>query len=217
MKIQLSLAVPTLLILICPLISTGQESQQLRELGQVKKAQVHILLTDGSGRDIGDGVIASFKSRTTGKDYAKEFHENRAAAVPYGSYDLKVYKTAFATAWRSVDVYAPDIWVLVGLRFGEELPAFPVAWHTLNGTMKKFSAELDPVYVRLVGLYSSYTADARVSLILDSRTFQFAGIIPNGRFVLLFFDGKGLLCTMPIEIPKDLNVEVDLAGGGCSR
>ena len=196
MKIQLALILPILMILNWPHASTGQEST-LPQLKQAK-AQVHILLTDGSSRDIGEGVIASFKSRTTGKDFAKEFRENRATAIPYDSYDLKVYRTGFSTAWRSVDVYAPEIWVLVGLRVGEELPEFPAARHTLNGTIKKFGAELDPVHVRLVGLYSSYMADARVSLTLDSRTFQFAGIIPDGRFVLLFFNGKGLLCTMPI-------------------
>lgn len=199
--------------LICPYQSTGQQSE-LERL-RYAKARVHIVLTDGAGRNIGAGVVASFEN-PEGVDFAKTFHENNAAAIPYDVYNLEVYQTGSSTVRRTVDVFAPEVWVVVGLKLGEEKPQFPVARMTVIGKIKHLANPEWPVYVRLVGVYSNYLADDRVSVSGNPRTFQIAGIIPDGKFVLLFHSDKGLLCTMPIELPKDKNLEIDDLEG-CHR
>lgn len=184
---------PLLVLFLVSYNSIGQNSEH--QSLEHAKARVRIVLKDRVGHDLGGGIVVSFKSRGNGKDFAKNFHVNDASEIPFGSYDLEVYKTGWFTTWRTVDVYAPEVWVLVGLEVGTELPEFPAPNRNIIGRIQHVDPSEEPIYIRMVGLYSSYLADAKLNSSGNSGTFQIAGRIPDGRFMLLIIGRSGLLCN----------------------
>src|SRR5262249_36494783 len=118
-----------LVFLLVPITSAGQQ--------QARKATVHVVVVDGFGRDLGEAKVASFKDTAeTGHDLARQFHKNQATGVPYSVYEVRVQHTGYFTASVKAQVFQPDVWLVVALRYGEELPMFPAPRVQLSGTIK---------------------------------------------------------------------------------
>lgn len=180
-------------------------------------SNVHIILTEGFGRDIGSGIVKSFKN-TDGKDFAKSFHENNAFRIPYGIYDMEMEKDAWSPASREVHIYSPDVWIVVGMKGGEDERQCDVPQVSLNGKIIHSSRADEPIYLRLVGLYSGFLADERMQFHGEVGTFQFAGNMPYGKYLLLIRGNQGLLCTQELAINTyEERIEVDLSGSACSE
>lgn len=83
------------------------------------------------GDEVEEFTVHSFKRLNAGKDYASAFDGDTVREIPYGLYRLMVVTSGFRAAVRYVDVYQPEVWVVVGMDFGSigESPA-------LHGTIK---------------------------------------------------------------------------------
>src|SRR5437899_2077824 len=115
--------------------------------GQARKATVHVVFVDGFGRDLGEAKVVSFKDTDNDHDLARQFHNNRATGVPYSVYEVRVVKVGYVTAFVNAQVFQPDVWLVVALRPGEELPIFPAARLQLSGTIKNLDPGELPVYM----------------------------------------------------------------------
>jgi len=184
------------------------------------KAIVHIVLVDGFGRYLGEAKVASFKNMDSGQDFSRYFQENTAKNIPYSVYQVRVHKTGYFSGQVTAQVFQPEVWVVVGLRYGEELPAYPAPRLRLTGTVKNLDPSDQPVYMRLVGVYSDFMMDTRVNLD-QSRAFTFAGVIPDGAYILLtigrtrVLDVRQLKVAFPAKEPIviDLDPAVGKKGG----
>jgi len=180
------------------------------------KARIHLVLMHYSGRDMGEGQVQSFKSKSDGKEFAHRFSKNLASDIPYGSYKLVAYQVGSFSVTRDIDVYSPDVWVVVSPQFGDELPAVPAPNHTIKGKIDHVDHPEDLIYVKLVGLYALYTLDAKLSVSGDSGTYEMAGRIPEGDYFLLFTGSSGLLCVRKIRVELGKSDEHSYSNASCS-
>jgi hypothetical protein len=195
-------------ILVLVLSPVSSIAQQLPSM-----ATVHFVVMDGFGRDLGDAKVDSFKENSgAGKDFAKLFRNNLAKDIPYGVYEIRAYKTGYFTGQAMVQVFQPDVWVVVGLRAGEELPKFPAPRMQLTGTVKNSDPGEEPVYLRLMAVYSDFMVDAKVTISGQSGTFTFAGIIPDGKYILITNGATRILDVrqLKLDFPAKEPIVVDL-------
>jgi hypothetical protein len=185
---------------------------------QAKTATVHIVVVDGFGRDLGEAKVVSFKHLDTGRDLARRFHENTATGVSYGVYQVVVQQTGSFTARVTAQVFQPDVWVVAALRYGEELAAFPAARLQLTGTIKNLDPGEQPVYMRLVGVYPDFIMQTRVEASGHSGNFTLAGIIPDGKYILMTIGRTTVLDVrlLDVKFPMTAPIVIDLAGGNHS-
>ena len=197
-----------LVFFLVPIPSAGQQ--------QAKKATVHIVVVDGFGRDLGEAKVVSFKDTAeTGHDLARQFHKNGATGVPYSVYEVRVVKDGYFTAFVNAQVFQPDVWVVVALRYGEELPMFPAVRLQLSGTIKNLDPGEEPVYVRLMGVYPDFIIQTRVEVSGDSGSFTLAGVIPDGKYVLITIGRTKVLHirVLDVKFPAQTPIVIDLADG----
>ena len=85
----------------------------------VRTATVHLLLDfDLSGRQ-SEVTVNSFVNRDGDFDLASHFQDKLGLKIPYGTYDLQVFHH-LGYARRRVDVFQPEIWVILGIEtYGE--------------------------------------------------------------------------------------------------
>ncbi len=195
---------------LVPVPSAGQQ--------QARKATVHVVFVDGFGRDI-EAKVVSFKVADTGHDLARQFQQNRAAGIPYGVYEVSAVQVGYVTAHVTAQVFQPDVWLVVALRPGEELPVFPAARLQLSGTIKNFDPGEQPVYVRLVGVYPDFIIQTRVEVSSNSGSFTLAGIIPDGKYVLVTIGRTKVLNVQLLDVhfPAKIPIVIDLADGKRAR
>jgi hypothetical protein len=182
---------------------------------RAEKATVHIVVVDGFGDDLGEANVASFKDSDTGQDLAGRFHENTATGIPYNVYQIRVHQVGFFTAEVTAQVFQPDVWVVIGLRYGEELPVFPAARLQLSGTIKNLDSGEQPVYLKLVGVYSDFIMETRVEATGHSGTFTLAGVIPDGKYILITLGRTKMLDVRQLDVafPVRDPIVIDLARG----
>lgn len=185
---------------------------------QQHKATVHIIVVDGFGRDLGNATIASFKNLDNGRELANRFKENTARDVPYSVYKVRVQRAAYFPGQITAQVFQPDVWLVVGLRVGEELPEFPAPRLEMSGTINNLDPTEEPVYIRLAGVYSNFIMDAKARVLDHSGTFELAGVIPDGKYILITIGRTGILDVrqVGVKFPAKTPIEIDLAqrGGG---
>ena len=190
---------------ICLLQVCGAGQQQTRQ------ATVHLVVVDGFGRDLGEAKVSSFTD-DTGKNLAVRFHDNTAKDVPYGVYQVRAYEVGYFTGQVTAQVFQPDVWVVMGLQVGEEGPIFPAPRLAITGTIKNIDPAEQPVYIRLAAVYSDFIMDTRVALD-HSGAFTLAGVIPNGKYVLITIGRTKILDTrlIDVEFPMKVPITIDLA------
>src|SRR5262249_36018138 len=133
-------------IILALVLLTGLNARQRRQ----NKATVHIVVIDGFGRDLGEAKVDSFKNMDSGQDFSRHFQENTAKDIPYSVYQVRVNVPAYFSGQVTAQVFQPVVWVVVGLRYGEELPIYPAPRLQLTGTVKNIDPGEQPVYTRLV-------------------------------------------------------------------
>jgi hypothetical protein len=194
----------TLVLVLLPVWNAGQQ--------QPSQATVHIVVVDGIGRDLGEAKVDSFKDMGRDRDLAGRFQKNATKGIPYGVYQVRVDKTGFFTGQMTTQVFQPDVWVVVGLRVGEELPMFPEPRLQLAGTVKNFGLGEEPIHLRLVAVYSDFMLDARVKASGQMGTFTLAGIIPDGTYILITIGRTRILDVrqLKLEFPAKDPIVIDL-------
>ena len=199
-------------ILVLVLLPASNAAQQ-----RPSKGTVHLVVMDGYGRDLGEAKVVSFKENGgTGRDFARIFRDNAAKGIPYGVYEIRVNKPGYFTGQAVAQVFQPDVWVVVGLRVGEELPIFPAPRMQLTGTVKNFDSGEEPVYLKLMAVYSDFMVDAKVTVSGQFRTFTFAGVIPDGKYILIT-SGRTRVLDMrqlKLDFPAKEPIVVDLKPAG---
>jgi hypothetical protein len=193
-----------LAVFLVPIPSAGQQ--------QVRKGKVHVVVVDGFGRDLGEAKVVSFKNTDTDHDLARQFHKNQATGVPFGVYEARVVQVGYATAHVTAQVFQPDVWLVVALQYGEELPVFPAPRLQLSGTIKNLDAGEQPVYVRLMGVYPDFIMQTRVEVSGNSASFTLAGVIPNGKYVLITIGRTRVLNVqlLDVKFPAQAPIVIDL-------
>lgn len=190
---------------------------------QQHKATVHVIVVDGFGRDLGNANVASFKNLDNGRDLANRFKENTAKDVPYSVYRLRVQRAAYFPGQITAQVFQPDVWLVVGLRVGEELPEFPAPRLKMSGTIKNLDPTEEPVYLRLAGVYSNFIMDAKARVLDHSCTFELVGVIPDGKYILItigrtrILDVRQLDVKFPAKTPIEINLGEKEAGSASRR
>lgn len=187
-------------LLLLPVFSTR---------GRAETATVHIRLVDAAGNDIGEAKVEKFQSQTHKRNFATNFHKNSASDIPYGVYQVRAYATGYWTAQREVRVFQPVVWVVMQLELGMGRTEGGLPTFELSGRVKRIASKDEPVWLRLTGVYSSVSIDAKAHQL---GTFTIAGI-PQGLYVLTTLQGKRVLDVRPIQIPVQEPVVVDLRPG----
>ncbi len=200
-------------VLLAPAIPSAPANLSEKQMGAAK---VHIVVVDGFGRDLGEANIESFQD-ADGHELAKRFRQNTAIEIPYRTYSMRVHMTGFWTAEKKVYVFKPDVWIVVGLRVGEELPVFPAPRWVVTGTVRNFDPGEQPIYMRLVGLYTDYLIEDRLDVAGQSGNFTLAGVNPQGKFLLITLGRTRTLDVRQIEIPTKAPIVIELGSTGSPK
>jgi hypothetical protein len=178
---------------------------------QPQTATVHIVYVAWNGNDLGKVDVQSFKSER-GKEFRRLFRENTARSVPYGVYELTAGLNGFYPDKKIVDVVQPEVWVVVHLWLGDGDTVGYGPNFVVMGTVKNISPSDEPLYVRLVGVYSQYSGDTKVQASGNSGTFILSSIVPDGRYVLITTGRGGVLDMRPMSTEKRplAPIEIDL-------
>ncbi len=145
--------------------------------------------------DLGEAWVTRFQSEETGEDYAKQFRNNRASGIPYGTYQIKLHQDGFYSAVRRIVVYQPEVWVVMGLEVGME--GGPRV-HTIIADIRPLPSATEEVWVRLVGVFTDTIIDSKVR---SSGTVLLAHV-PVGHHVLIIRVGTRILATKPVTVPQ---------------
>ncbi|HEX9760323.1 MAG TPA: hypothetical protein VGA40_05370 [Candidatus Acidoferrales bacterium] len=168
-------------------------------------AVVHLKIVDAfTGNDLGTARVVSFKSESNGQDYAHSFRSNVAPGIPYDTYRLRLYQDGFYTAERIVVVKQAEVWVVAGLHLGAI--DFDPASTQLTGKVQNAPANAGPIWVRITGVHSTQTGDAKVD---DSGRFTIGGLYGDKVVLVVWSEGR-VLYTSSLTIPSAKPITVDL-------
>jgi hypothetical protein len=119
----------------------------------------------------------------------------------------------YFTAHVNAQVFQPDVWIVVALRPGEELPIFPAARLQLSGTIKNCDPGEQPLYVSLVGVFPDFIVQTKAEVSGKSCRFTLAGNIPDGKYVLVTIGNTKVLNVqlLDVEFPARTPIVIDLA------
>ena len=174
---------------------------------QGRTATVHLRIVNVyNAEDLGAATVTAFEREygdVRSGNFAVRFRRNIASDIPYDFYKLCAHSTGFWTGCTEVPVYQPEVWVVLGLRFGI---AGLAGLSELAGTVTNAGSAESAVRVRLIGVYSGITTDAE----LDSSGHFLMSGIPPGKCVLVTIQGNRIVDTRPIEMPTGGPVEIDL-------
>lgn len=171
-----------------------------------KTATVHLRIVDAVGvLDLGVARVESFERKygqVPSDDYSGRFYKNKATRIPYDFYELCARRETFRTACTEVDVSQPEVWVVLGLRLGN----LGVGTSLVEGSISGVKSSESNLWVRLVGIYSGFSVDAKVD---QSGKFQASGAV--GKYVLVVMQNDRILHTQAISIPASGPILIDLA------
>jgi len=176
----------------------------------VRTATVHLVLDFDLPGTSTAFRVDSFVNRDGDFDLASHFQDKLGLKIPYGTYDLQVFHH-LGYARRRVDLFQPEVWVILGIEtYGESEALGPRT--TFAGRIENIQPGDEPLFVRLVGTYFSYSLDAKVSVTGTSGTFQLVGDEPYGRYLLLTVSSKGILDIREFDPNQDTPIVVRLHG-----
>lgn len=188
------------LVLLLVLSCAGSAGQN------AELATVHLRIVDFAGHDIGPASVESFRSETSGRDFAGSFRGNMVSGVPFGIYHLRVSATGFWSAERNVRVFQADVWVVMQLELGMSSAEGGLRTFSLSGSIRNSGSPQQRLWVRVVGVYSGVVEDAMAD---RSTDFTMSGL-PQGSYVLMVIGGNRVLETRPVEIPTAGQLELDV-------
>ncbi len=198
----LTKVVPLVAIVLCPALQQRQ----------TETATIHVRIVDVRAHDVGEARIESFKqveffsSRKNRKDYASRFHQNTASDIPYGIYHLRVSARGFWSAERDVRVFQSDVRVVVQLELGMGSDEGGFVSYPVSGRVKNLLPSSEPVWVKLVGVYSGVNMETKVS---SSGDF-ILNKVPQGGYVLITIRETKILDCRPVEVPMSAPVLIEL-------
>ena len=179
----------------------------------VRTATVHIVDIGSLSIDNDLVNVLSFRSREDNFDLAKSFQKNTSERVPYGIYDLRAGKSFAREMQRRVDVFQPEVWVVLDLELSPiSLPEYRAPRDTIQGTIRNINSGDEPVFVSMVSIHGTYTSDDKVAVSGSSGTFTLLGFNPRGSFLLVTTGRKGILDVRPIEVPLKEPILINLQG-----
>lgn len=186
----------------------------------VTTATVHIvpaLYASGGYMDF-EAKVVSFKGDDYGLDLASRFEKNTVTNVPYGLYDLRVQNQGFDSVEQHVDVFQPEVWVLIQPIVGEIGDRYLGPTMALSGTIKNLDPAEEPIYVRLVNIFPDRiftpAADTKVAISGNSGTFTVAAGLSYGCYTLVTFGRSGILDFRKIDLTPNYSqnsVVIDLS------
>jgi hypothetical protein len=199
MRAWFLIVLPTLIIM-----QMSPSSAQKRD----QTASVHILVVDGTGQDLGKGVISSFMRISDSQEFSSTFHDNSASPIPYGIYHLKVFATGFYSAERTVQVFGQDVWVVIALAPGGIDGIDPPT--KVSGTVFNVDPREEPVYLRMSGVYSDFLIDTKLKVTQTTGKFDLTAVIPMGKYVLLTVGRTHILDMREVDVPSQSAISIDL-------
>ena len=107
-------------LLALPLLLSPRLNGQMRGSDE-KTAAVDVVAFEASGRFLGAPEIRVFE-KDVQHNWANRFHGGVATAIPYGVYRVEGRLPGYFSDVRYVRVYSPRVTIVLGLRFGSELP-----------------------------------------------------------------------------------------------
>ncbi len=178
---------------------------------QSQTATVHIISVARDGTDLGPIQVESFKS-LEGAEVKGRFRDNTAAKVPYGIYDVVIdHSGGSLESRRRVDIVEPIVWIVVSLDIGYGDANTYGASFVVSGTVKNFKPSDEPIFLRLVGVYTDYVGDTKLRPSGENRgTFTLSGMEPPGRYVLITTGRNGVLDTRPLAIEATPTAPIDI-------
>lgn len=186
-------------------------------------ATVHVVSVDRNGTDLGKIDVQSFRAmeglypktfrNAEGKELKSLFKGSTASNVPYGEYDLTAGLEGFYSDKRIIQVAQPEVWVVVEptLPDGDTKGFAPN--FVIEGSVRNVTPADEPIFVRLVGVYTAYTGDTKVQTSGRNGTFMLSANVPWGRYVLITTGRRGVLDARPVnsEYAPRPQLEIDLA------
>ncbi len=158
--------------------------------------------------------VVSLRGTEDDFDLAKAFSGNVAMKVPYGIYELRAHKAFSGTASRRVDVFKPEVWVVLDLDISINLPETFAPRQPVIGKINNISSRDEPVFVSLISVHGDYRNDDKVDVAGEAGTFRLEGFYPEGSKFLLVTTGRnGILDVRQIELPVKEPVSIDLDSG----
>jgi hypothetical protein len=176
------------LFLPCP--SNGQERGRQ---AQESTSTVSVVAYEANGRFLGPPSISVFESDKH-RNLASQFRNGSATGIRYGVYRIEGRLPGYFPDTKYVRIYGPKATVVLGLRFGAELPEIPP---TLRGSITGLASPPGRSFVKLVGVYENVSIE---SLIDAEGTFNLAGL-SSGVFQLLVVGERGVLSSRTLTIP----------------
>jgi hypothetical protein len=178
----------------------------------VRTTTVHVVALDSFGTmDLGSVTVRLFRDRVNDIDWSAHFQDNVGQGIPYGSYTLQIAGDGMSPLEQRVDVFQPDVWVVVGLNVAIEKPHFIAPTLELSGRINNLGAGEEPVYVKLVGLYCNCSMDTRAKVEGSSATFTIKSSDPSGKYLLTVIGKSGVLGTRPVDIRAQDSITIDLS------
>ena len=165
---------------------------------------MEIVAFEASGRFLGRPNLSVFES-VDHRNLAGKFRDGVATGIPYGVYRTEVRLPGYFSDVKYVRIYQAEATVVMGLRFGEELPQTPPS---LSGRVIGLSTPPGKTFIKLVGVYENVSIESAIS---SDGKFEIGGLSP-GRFLLLVVSENGILAHRPLTIPYTggpLDVELD--------
>ncbi|MFB3923961.1 MAG: hypothetical protein ACE145_19745 [Terriglobia bacterium] len=191
------------LVVLCTSFSWSALGQD-----QSKTATVHLrVVLEANGMDLGTAKVEKFQREhgyMPSANFADRFKGKMASGIPYDFYTLCAHAAGFWTACTEVPVYQSEVWVVLGLRLGTESGP---GTDTVTGRVSGKVDATSPLWVKLKGVYSSVSIDAKVD---KSGAFQVC--VPIGRYVLITMRDDEILDTRPVSIPSSAPVLIDVPG-----
>lgn len=167
-----------------------------------RTATVHVLESNGAGQLFDIAKVKALDDSYG--DLADHFEKGLGKNIPYGTYRMTV-DHFFSESTQIVDVYSPDVWVLAGPSQYENLAdsraVGPLAQTPATGVIKNVPRAVRPLLVKMVGLFSNYTAATKVEISGDSGTFSFRTSEPYGKYLLLVLSHDRELARTEVSLP----------------
>ena len=168
---------------------------------------MEIVAFEAKGRFLGAPTVSVFESYDH-RNLAARFRDGAAEGIPYGVYRVEARMPSFFSDVRYARVYQPVVRVVVGLRFGEELPQVPPSLHGRVLALPVRSKS----FVKLVGVYENVSIESAID---SDGGFSLGGLSP-GLFLFLVVGENGILASRTLTVPYtgpplEIEVKGDLA------
>jgi hypothetical protein len=166
--------------------------QQRDEAEGLPIANVEVISFEANGRFLGAPNVTAFNS-ATGEDISSQFHSGVARGIPYGVYRIEAKLAGYFSDTTYARVYRPNVTLVMGLRFGAELPQVPP---TLKGRVIGLHMQ-GKYFAKMIGVFEHTSTESAID---QDGTFAMSGL-SSGRYILLIIGEKGVMASKTLTIP----------------